>query len=312
MDLALDAVLVATLLALALFSLAARQARAAAIGFMGFGLVLALAWVRLGAVDVALTEAAVGALTGLLLLGATALAVPSEPPPEPKPPFRPLRLALAGLCALVAGGLAFLVLGAPEPAPSLAAAAVEPLAALDLGNPVTAVLLAYRALDTLLETVVVVLALIGIWSLAADADWRGSPMVPGADAPSPPLRLLARVLPPVGLVIAVHILWIGADAPGGKFQAATLIGAMWLLVLMAGLAPAPQLSDTRLRALVAGGPALFLALGLLGFLVPGSFLAWPEGLAKPVIVVIEVALTASLAGMLALIVLGPGAHRPRS
>ncbi|MCK0209699.1 DUF4040 domain-containing protein [Starkeya koreensis] len=306
MKLALDAVLVATLLVLALFSLAARQARASAIGFMGFGLVLALVWVRLGAVDVALTEAAVGALTGLLLLGATSLATPAAQP------SRPLRLALAGLCALVAGGLAFLVLEAPDPAPSLAAAAVEPLAALDLGNPVTAVLLAYRALDTLLETVVVVLALIGIWSLAPDADWRGAPMVPGADAPSPPLRLLARLLPPVGLVVAVHILWIGADAPGGKFQAATLIAAMGLLVLMAGLAPAPKLGNTRLRALVVGGPALFLALGLLGFLVPGSFLAWPEGLAKPVIVLIEVALTTSLAVLLALIVLGPGARRPRA
>lgn len=305
MDLMLDAVLVATLLALALFSLAARDARSAAIGFMGFGLLLALAWVRLGAVDVALTEAAVGALTGLLLLGAASVAVPAGEAPSP-----PLRLALAVLCALVTGGLAFIVLNAPDPAPSLASAAVEPLAALDLGNPVTAVLLAYRALDTLLETVVVVLALIGIWSLADDGDWRGAPAVPGDARPSPPLRLLARVLPPVGLVVAVHILWIGADAPGGKFQAATLIAAMWLLAMMAGLAPAPRLGDTRLRALVAGGPALFIAIGLFGFLTPGSFLAYPDGLAKPLIIVIEVALTASLAALLALIVLGPGSRRP--
>ncbi|MBS9476909.1 hydrogenase subunit MbhD domain-containing protein [Ancylobacter radicis] len=302
MNASLDAVLVVTLLAVALFSVLARQARAAVIGFIAFGLLLALAWVRLGAVDVALTEAAIGALTAPLLLGASAFAG-TEKPASP-----PLRLALAALCALIAGTLAVIVLAAPEPAPSLAMQAVAPLGALDLGNAVTAVLLAYRALDTLLETVVVLLALIGIWSLAHDENWRDAPASPAA--PSPPLDLLARVLPPVGLVVAMHLLWVGADAPGGKFQAATLIAAMGLLLMMAGLTPPPALGDARLRALVVAGPAVFLAIGLAGFLFPGSFLAYPDGWAKPLIIVIEMALTVSIALMLLLMLLGPGARKP--
>lgn len=39
--------------------------------FIAFGLILSISWVRLGAVDVALAEAAIGAgITGILLLNA--------------------------------------------------------------------------------------------------------------------------------------------------------------------------------------------------------------------------------------------------
>ncbi|MCS0503205.1 hydrogenase subunit MbhD domain-containing protein [Ancylobacter mangrovi] len=308
MNATLDAVLTLMLPVMALFSLNARDERSAVIGFMALGLLLALVWVRLGAVDVALTEAAIGALTGVLLLGAASTAVAAAAPRLCSPLLRGL-LAIAP--TLVAAGVAVIVAGAPDPAPSLAAAAAAHLGALELGNPVTAVLLAYRALDTLLETVVVLLALIGVWSLAGEGEWRGAPAAPGGTA-SRPLVLLARLLPPVGLVVAVHLLWAGAEAPGGKFQAATLIAAMWLLVLMAGLRAPPKLGGARLRGLIAAGPAVFIAIGLAGFLVPGQFLAYPEGWAKAAIIVIEVALTASLAAMLALIVLGPGTGERRT
>lgn len=43
----------------------------AVVLFVGFGLMMALCWMRLGAIDVALTEAAIGAgLTGALLMTA--------------------------------------------------------------------------------------------------------------------------------------------------------------------------------------------------------------------------------------------------
>lgn len=65
----LDAVLVAVLLWLAWAALASRDLFRGIVLFIAFGLVLAMAWVRLGAPDVALAEAAIGAgLTGALLL----------------------------------------------------------------------------------------------------------------------------------------------------------------------------------------------------------------------------------------------------
>ena len=43
------------------------------MGFVAYGLLLSIAWVALSAIDVALTEAAIGGgLTGVLLIGAAA------------------------------------------------------------------------------------------------------------------------------------------------------------------------------------------------------------------------------------------------
>src|SRR5215831_15985787 len=69
----LEIALAAVVLGLAIWTIAARETYAAVVGFVAYGLLLALIWVRLDAVDVALTEAAIGGgLGGVLLLGAAA------------------------------------------------------------------------------------------------------------------------------------------------------------------------------------------------------------------------------------------------
>jgi hypothetical protein len=80
---------------------------------------------------------------------------------------------------------------------------------------------------------------------------------------------------------------------------------MWLLVMMAGISDAPAVDRTWVRLALAGGPAVFIAIGLLGAGVAGAFLGYPEGLAKPLIVVVEAALLPSLAVTLALLLTGP-------
>jgi hypothetical protein len=74
-----------------------------------------------------------------------------------------------------------------------------------LGNPVTAVLIAYRAFDTMLEKVVLVLAVVGVWSLAADRYWGGAPGGARAARPEPTLAFLAQILAPLGVLVGVHI-----------------------------------------------------------------------------------------------------------
>ena len=172
-----DIGLMLLVLGVAAWTIAVRDAFAAVIGFVAYGLLLALLWVRLGAVDVALTEAAIGSgLTGMLLLRAGARAKATQQ--TAAPPGKLLRPVAAVLCATIAAGLASLVLYPPGPAPSLAPVAAASLPATGLGNPVTAVLLAFRAFDTFLEKVVLLLALIGVWSLAADRHWGGAPTLP--------------------------------------------------------------------------------------------------------------------------------------
>ena len=58
------------------------------------------------------------------------------------------------------------------------------------------------------------------------------------------------------------------------------------------------------------GPAVFLAVGLMGFAVAGAFLAYPAGIAKPLIVFIEVFMTLSIAVSLPMLVLGPPDRPP--
>ena len=305
-----DVALVAGLLALAIHVVREPDERSAIIGFLAFGLLLGLVWVRLAAPDVALTEIAIGGGgTGILLLRAEA-AIRGRGKHE-ESVTRAGKLAIAAGCAAISAGLALAVLSFASPAPTLAPAAAEGLPATGLGNPVTAVLLAYRALDTLLEKVVVLLAVIGVWSLAPDSAWGGAPAMKPADLPEP-LTYLARILPPFGVVIGVYMFWVGADAPGGTFQAGTVLAAMWLLVMLAGLRAPPETAGLPLRLALTGGPILFLVIACLGFVFAEAFLAYPKALAKPLILAIEAALTLSVAAALAMLVAGPARKTPTS
>ena len=302
---ALNAGLALLLLALAVWTIVARDAFAAVAGFIAYGLLLTLAWVQLSGVDVALTEAAIGGgLTGALLIGAVGRLRDTEATARVE---RPKALTRA-LAALVAGAvtvaLALCVLTLPDPAPTLAPDVAANIAATGVGNPITAVLLAFRAMDTLLEAIVLVFALIGVWSLAPDRAWGGRPGVRHVADPNGILAYIARVLPPIGLIVGMYIFWAGADHPGGKFQGATILAAMWLLVMMAGLTDAPPISRAWLRIGLVAGPLVFIAIGLAGAVTAGAFLAYPDGYAKPLIIVIELALMPTLALILALLLVG--------
>lgn len=73
MGFAFDAVLILLLIVLASRAIGDADLFRAVVQFIAFGLLMALAWVRMRAPDVALAEAAVGAaLTGALLLAAVA------------------------------------------------------------------------------------------------------------------------------------------------------------------------------------------------------------------------------------------------
>jgi multisubunit Na+/H+ antiporter MnhB subunit len=304
MSWAFDGLLVVIVLAVAAWTVTAREAFAAVVGFVAYGLLLALVWVRLAAPDVAMTEAAIGAgVTGMLLLGAAARLRDASMPADPRPGLA-FRLLVGVLCAVVAAGLAATMFMLPDPAPTLAPEAAAQLAATGVGNPITGVLMAYRGLDTLLEKIVLVLALLGVWSLAPDGAWGG---IPGPRPPRPPdeaLVLLARLLPPIGIVVGIYMLWAGADEPGGAFQGGALLAAMWLLAIMAGLVEPPAVSSRGLRLALVGGPLVFVAIGVAGFALAGHFLAFPEAFAKPLIIVIEVALVVSIAATLGLLVAG--------
>jgi multisubunit Na+/H+ antiporter MnhB subunit len=152
---------------------------------------------------------------------------------------------------------------------------------------VTAVLLNFRGYDTLLEVAVLLLALIAAWSLRLDPPAR-SP-----DRPGLVLRELVRLLVPVLVVLAGYLLWLGAHAPGGAFQAGALLAGAGVLLSLVEVRPLGRLSPTALRVLAALGVAVFLAVALLA-MGQGRLLEYPTEWAGLLILAVESAATVSI------------------
>ena len=307
-----DAGLAALIIGLAFWTIAARETFAAVVAFVSLGLLLALAWVRLAAPDVALTEAAIGSgITGGILIAAAARGRVAENLPMFETAAWYLRLATGAGAILSTAGLGWVVLSLPEPAPTLAPAAAGYLAVTGLENPVNAVLLAYRAIDTLLETIVLLIALLAVWSVTPDRFWGGRPGLRQHEDPNGVFVFFARLLPPIGVLVGIHLFWVGSVAPGGEFQSATVLAAMWILAWMAGLVDPSPIERRGLRLLIIVGPAVFLAIGLSGVITAGTFLGYPPDHAKLLIIAIELPVTLAIAATLCLLVVGPPQREPR-
>src|SRR5262249_7800169 len=139
------------IVALASFTIVARDIFTAAIAFTAYGLLLTLLWVQIGGLDVALVEAAIGGgLTGALVIGSARRLQRAQPTSNQQGP-RTAAGAIAALASgLVAAAVAACVLALPDPAPSLAQQVAANMHSTSLGNPIAAVLLGFRAMDTLL------------------------------------------------------------------------------------------------------------------------------------------------------------------
>lgn len=301
-----DLTLCALILTTAVTANLGAQVFRSVVFFIVYGLLVAVAWVRLGAVDVALAEGAIGAgLTGVLLLSALGRLPVGARAPKRSQGARPV----AALLALGVTGLLIWAWFATPPQPGLAAEVATGLAASGVGNPVTAVLLNFRAWDTLLESIVLLAALVAVWVLGRDADWANPLGLRQHARDGGTMAILGRFLPPVGLLVGVYLVWAGADQPGGAFQGGTVLAAMGILAAMAGRFDPPRVGQFAWRVGLVIGPAVFLIAGLLMLGAGLGFLTYPPGMAKPVIIAIEVALTLSIAVTLGLLVLGPPGER---
>lgn len=205
-------------------------------------------------------------------------------------------LACLGLFAVLAAA----VLALPTEPAGLTAAAQERLADSGVSNPVTAVLLNFRSYDTLLEIGVLLLALIATWSVAEPAQ-----AMPRTDNSS--LQGLVRLLVPAMVVATGYILWVGAYAPGGAFQAGAILAAALVLMHLAGMPRVQALVFHR--GLLALGLAVFLAAALAPLALGGRLLEYPEGADKAFIMSIEAAATVSIALTLAALFAGGGPAR---
>ena len=205
-------------------------------------------------------------------------------------------LLQASLLVFLAG-LGYAVMSLPSEAPGLGERVVKNLETSGVSNQVTAVLLNFRGYDTLLEMAVLLLALLGVWSLGGVPEVRDS-------SPSPVLDKLTRLLIPVLVLVAGYLLWVGSHAPGGAFQAGSVLGAAGVLLLLSGWRLSDRFAGLPLRVLLVTGLSVFVVVGTVLLLTDRLFLEFPTPLAGMLILLIETAATLSIGITLAALFLG--------
>ncbi len=218
-------------------------------------------------------------------------------------PWLAFRLALLLLLLILAAGLAYAVLSLPDQAAGLSERVASNMETSGVGNPVTAVLLNFRSYDTLLEMAVLLVALFGVWSLGGAAMYLRVNL-------EPVLSFLVGVLVPMMILMAGYLLWVGASAPGGAFQAGSVLAASGILLLLSSRHLPVRLMGWPLRFALVLGLGAFTAVGVVLLSAGGMFLQYPSSLAGSLILFIETAATLSIGVTLTALFLGgkPGPH----
>jgi multisubunit Na+/H+ antiporter MnhB subunit len=197
------------------------------------------------------------------------------------------RAALVLIIMLVFAGLALTLVNLPSGSIGLSAEVNAELGRTGVNNPVTATLLNFRSYDTLLEIAVLLLAVTAIRALRT-----GGPalMPPGGDV----LTFLGRIQVPIMIMIAGYLLWSGADAPGGAFQAGAILAAAGVLLILAGRRPPLRDEGLPMRLGLAIGLAVFVAVGISGLTVANVFLGYSGQSATSVVLLLEVGASISI------------------
>lgn len=209
----------------------------------------------------------------------------------------PFRFVLMGLLSVLAIGLAYAVFSLSSLTASLSELVTKNIETSGVSHEVTAVLLNYRAYDTLLELGVVLLALIAVWSL-------GSVSKLNEPSNNEVLNTLAHLLVPLLILVAGYLLWVGAHAPGGAFQAGAVLAAAGVLLLLTGWYLGARFMGFPLRLVLVAGLLLFLLVGISVMFFGRQFLEYPLPYAGALILLIEAVATLSIGITLAALFLG--------
>lgn len=295
-----DIILLGAVVLAALLGVCMKKRGAATAIFLVFGVLLALLWARFNAPDIALAEAALGGgIAGALLVDALErrrpVAIDSSPTTH-TPGIVIAAIAGAGSLAMlleVTKQLDF----APGP---LAAAALAETGRTGVSHPVTAVLLSYRSLDTLLEIAVLTIAAFAARALGHE---RVLP-VPHQD---PIRRVLALFILPVLALLVMWVLVAGTSRPGGAFQAGALLGAGLMIAHLCGV-PISGLCDRAGLRIIGASLGVFIAAGAAGLVWTGWWLGFGSRWAGAVILALETVLTIGIGTALAMIFLSAGAR----
>ena len=266
----------------------------AVISLSVVGLLVALAFTRFSAPDLALTQLSVEVVTIMLLLLAL-FFLPERHARLTRPRARTRDLLLAagagGGCGLLAWGML------TRPLSSISSFFMEHSLPGGGGNNVVNVILVdFRGFDTLGEITVLAVAAVGIFALLDNLRLPVSALNPEgrpwADEPHPLiLSQVTRFLLPLALMVSAYLFLRGHNAPGGGFIAGLVAAVALILQYMAnGIAWTQRQWRPPFHPLIAAGVLIAAATGAGSLLLNHPFLTSTFGHASlPVVGEFELA-----------------------
>jgi multisubunit Na+/H+ antiporter MnhB subunit len=297
-----DGLLALLILVLAWLSISSRDLFEAIVMFIALGLMIALAWMRLQAPDAALAEAGIGAgLAGALLLSTL-----SRLARQTDDQLRVLSVMWSMIWLGLAVGLLLALTQLPTTGQGMMPEVLANIDQSGVSHPVTAVLLNYRAWDTALELAVLA------WAWFAQQALNRDQRPVFSSLQGQVLITASKMLAPFLVLVGGYLLWRGADAPGGAFQAGAVLAAGLVLYSLATQVTLPYQGwqGLALRILWLAGFWLFGLVGLVGLGLGLSFMGYPPAHAGSLILLIEVFATLTIAFLLAAMFSGVSHGRP--
>lgn len=160
-----------------------------------------------------------------------------------------------------------------------------------ISHNVTAVLLDFRSLDTLLEVAVIVLALVAIKGISPHFRYRphSFEMVM--------TNTYVAIIFPILVITALYILNSGTYQSGGAFAAAALLAGGFIIIRLTKPKYVQHFKETYLRFIYCVGLLFFILIGLWT-LFYGNFMQYPSNQSYWLIFGIESVLTLSLSVVL--------------
>jgi len=258
----------------------------AAIIFGAYSFLMCLLWTEMGAVDVAFTEASVGAGVSTVLFFAAVYQTTRRV--GVRKSGRMLSKAFALVAALLTG-LVLVIAEADFPGFgdifTPASLHVSPyyitqtLHDTNVPNMVTSVLADYRGFDTMFETAVIFTAGLAVIAILRrfkkdDRCDLPEPYAISAGYPDTIIRFVARQLVPFIQLFALYVVAHGHHSPGGGFQGGVILGASFILLAISyDFKVVLGIMSERWNVLLGNiGVLIYAGIGFLCLLLGANFL----------------------------------------
>lgn len=257
-----------------------------------YSLLSASFFVAMDAVDVAFTEASVGAgISTLLMLVVISITGRSEHPSRHKPLLALAVVTVTG-SLLIYATLDMPYFGSAE-APIHQHVAPryidDSMQEIGVPNIVTSVLASYRAFDTFGEVVVIFTAGIGVLALLSlvrrsDSSLYNDIFDHSMHEQHLILRIVTKMMIPYILLFAFYVQFHGDYGPGGGFQAGVIFAAaIFLYTMLFGMSTARRvINQSFIQMLAATGVLLYGSVGVVSLLNGKEFFDYSALSADPV------------------------------